>query len=161
HIAALLNLYEAHIDYHGTIEAYEKAKINVFTKQTASDFLVYNADDSRVVKAIEQSKAQLIPFSTTRKHPQGAWMEDGIIYFKEEKIIETKDIVLVGEHNYENILAAVSIALLSGATKAGIHKVLQTFSGVKHRLQYVRTVNGRLFYNDSKATNILATQKAL
>src|SRR5699024_5668356 len=90
HIAALLNLYEAHIDYHGTIEAYEKAKINVFTKQTASDFLVYNADDSRVVKAIEQSKAQLIPFSTTRKHPQGAWMEDGIIYFKEEKIIETK-----------------------------------------------------------------------
>lgn len=161
HIAALLNLYEAHIDYHGTVEAYEKAKMNMFTQQTETDFLVYNADDARVVNAVEHSVAQLIPFSTRERQLDGAWMENGCIYFKEEEIMEIKDIVLVGEHNYENILAAVSVSLLSGATKAGIRQTLKTFTGVKHRLQYVTNVNERLFYNDSKATNILATQKAL
>src|SRR5699024_802173 len=71
------------------------------------------------------------------------------------------DVLLVGEHNMENILAAVSIAMIMGATVAGIQQVLQTFSGVKHRLQFVKTINGRSFYNDSKATNMLATEKAL
>src|SRR5690625_6667576 len=89
----------------------------------------------------------------------GAWADETGIYFKNEKIIAKKDIVLVGTHNLENILAAVCAAKLSGATNAGIRKALTTFSGVKHRLQFVSNINNRLFYNDSKATNILATQK--
>ena len=161
HIAALLNLYEAHIDYHGTREAYDEAKKNVFKRQTEEDFLVYNLDDERVVKAVEEAKAKLVPFSTKEKQIDGAWIDNGTIYFKDEAIISLDEVVLVGEHNYENILAAISVAILSGATKNGIQQVLTTFSGVKHRLQYVTTINGRLFYNDSKATNILATQKAL
>src|SRR5699024_40683 len=83
------------------------------------------------------------------------------IYFKNEKVMSLSEVVLVGEHNIENILAAVSISILNGATKEGIRHVLSTFSGVKHRLQFAANVNDRLFYNDSKATNILATQKAL
>src|SRR5699024_10169654 len=75
--------------------------------------------------------------------------------------IDRDEIVLVGEHNLENILAAISAAKLSGATNEGIQKVLTSFTGVKHRLQFVKKINDRLFYNDSKATNILATQKAL
>src|SRR5690625_7400249 len=91
----------------------------------------------------------------------GAWADETGIYFKNEKIIAKEDIVLVGTHNLENILAAVCAAKLSGDNNEGIRKVLTTFSGVKHRLQFVANINDRLFYNDSKATNILATQKAL
>ena len=160
-IAALLNLYEAHIDYHGSVENYVRAKMNVFMQQTEEDFLVYNADDPKVKEVVQHCKATLVPFSTKETLSNGAMIANGTIYFKGEEIISLKDVVLVGEHNYENILAAIAVALLSGATKEGIRKVLTTFSGVKHRLQYVTTINGRLFYNDSKATNILATQKAL
>ena len=160
-IAALLNLYEAHIDYHGSVENYVRAKMNVFMQQTEEDFLVYNADDPKVKEVVQHCKATLVPFSTKETLSNGAMIDNGTIYFKGEEIISLKNVVLVGEHNYENILAAIAVALLSGATKEGIRKVLTTFSGVKHRLQYVTTINGRLFYNDSKATNILATQKAL
>lgn len=161
HIAALLNLYEAHIDYHESVENYVRAKMNVFMQQTEEDFLVYNADDPKVKEVVQHCKATLVPFSTKETLSNGAMIDNGTIYFKGEEIISLKNVVLVGEHNYENILAAIAVALLSGATKEGIRKVLTTFSGVKHRLQYVTTINGRLFYNDSKATNILATQKAL
>lgn len=160
-IAALLNLYEAHIDYHGSYENYVKAKMNLFLKQTEADYLVYNADDPKVREVVKLAKAKLIPFSTHEKLSNGATIENGIIYFQGKEIIALKDVVLVGEHNYENILAAVAVSTLAGATKEGIRRVLTTFSGVKHRLQYVTTINGRKFYNDSKATNILATQKAL
>lgn len=160
-VAALLNLFEAHLDYHGSIEAYIDAKKHVFMNQTAEDFTVYNLDDEKVVTAIKESNATLVPFSIVEKHINGAWLDSEYMYFKEEPIIRLKDIVLVGDHNKQNILAAIAIAMLMGATKAGIYQVLTTFSGVEHRLQYVANKNERLFYNDSKATNMLATEKAL
>ena len=160
-VAALLNLFEAHLDYHGTVENYNRAKMNIFKNQTESDFLIYNADDPIVKEVIHEAKSTLIPFSAKTVQPDGAYVLDGDVYFKDEKIISLSEVVLVGEHNVENILAALSISLLNGATKEGIQYVLKTFSGVKHRLQFVAKINERLFYNDSKATNILATQKAL
>ncbi len=161
HISAILNLHEAHIDYHGSLENYIEAKKNIFLNQTKDDFLVYNADDQTVITAVQDAKATLIPFSVQQIQIDGAYIKDNFIYFKEEPIIALDQIVLVGRHNLENILAAVSVALLGGATIEGIQQALQTFSGVKHRLQFVCNLNERLFYNDSKATNILATQKAL
>ncbi len=160
-VAALLNLFEAHLDYHGTVENYNRAKMNIFKNQTESDFLIYNADDPIVKEVINEAKSTLIPFSAKTVQPDGAYVLDGDIYFKDEKIISLSEVVLVGEHNVENILAALSISILNGATKEGVQYVLKTFSGVKHRLQFVAKINERLFYNDSKATNILATQKAL
>lgn len=160
-IAVLLNVYEAHLDYHKTIENYQQAKFNIFANQSEDDYLIYNADDKLLVEAVKQAKSILIPFSSTRKLYNGAWADESAIYFKEEKVIDKGEIVLVGDHNLENILAAVSASKLSGATNKGIHDVLTTFSGVKHRLQFVEKKNDRLFYNDSKATNMLATQKAL
>ena len=160
-IAVLLNVYEAHLDYHKTIENYEQAKWNVFKNQSADDYLIYNADDKKVVEAVKQAKSILVPFSIVKQVPEGAWADQSGVYFQGEKIIAKEEIVLVGDHNIENILAAICAAKLSGATNTGIRKVLTTFSGVKHRLQFVRKLNNRSFYNDSKATNMLATQKAL
>ena len=160
-VAALLNLFEAHLDYHGTIENYNRAKMNIFKNQTESDFLIYNADDPVVKEVIKEAQSTLIPFSASTVQLEGAYVLDGDIYFKNEKVMSLSEVVLVGDHNIENILAALSISLLNGATKEGVRHVLSTFSGVKHRLQFVANIKDRLFYNDSKATNILATQKAL
>ncbi|SDQ62920.1 UDP-N-acetylmuramoyl-L-alanine--D-glutamate ligase [Virgibacillus salinus] len=160
-IAVLLNIFEAHLDYHKTFENYKEAKCNVFANQSEDDFLIYNADDPVVSEAVLSAKSMKIPFSLKKRLNEGAWVDKTSIYFKSEKIIDKSDIVLVGAHNLENILAAISAAKLSGASNEGIREVLINFSSVKHRLQFVENIDGRLFYNDSKATNILASQKAL
>ncbi|WP_026570453.1 MULTISPECIES: UDP-N-acetylmuramoyl-L-alanine--D-glutamate ligase [Sediminibacillus] len=160
-ISVLLNLFEAHLDYHKSFENYKQAKAGIMKNQTEDDFIVFNADDREIADIAARSAAVKIPFSKTERMPEGAWCDDQYLYFRQEKVISLKEIVLVGSHNLENILAAVSAAKLSGADNDGIRQVLNTFTGVKHRLQFVSNVNGRLFYNDSKATNILATSKAL
>lgn len=161
HIAALLNLYEAHLDYHGSFSKYCDAKSNLFINQTEDDFLIYNYDDETVSNIVKKAKATLIPFSIKVPLNTGAWSDETNIYFKNETIIKKSEIVLVGDHNISNILAAVSIAKLSGIKNKSIQNVLRVFSGVKHRLQFVCKKQGRYFYNDSKATNILATEQAL
>jgi len=161
HIAVLLNIYEAHLDYHKTLENYKQAKFNIFKNQSEEDYLIYNVDNHSVNHGATSAKSIKIPFSTTQQLTSGAWIDDNYLYFNGEQIIRRHDIVLVGTHNLENILAAVCAAKLQGATNEGIRRVLTSFSGVKHRLQFVEKVKGRVFYNDSKATNILATEKAL
>ncbi len=161
HIAALLNLHDAHLDYHGSVANYEQAKKNIFKNQTESDFLIYNADDKRVCAAIKNSVSTLIPFSTEKKLLNGAWVDERYIYYKSEKFIEKNKVALVGEHNIKNILAAICMSMLLGASMESIKKVLTSFTGVKHRLQFVKEIRNRLFYNDSKATNLLATEIAL
>lgn len=160
-IAVLLNIYEAHLDYHKTFENYTAAKCNIFKNQTEKDYVVFNADDPIIMNEISHAKGRLVPFSVKNMTEDGAYISSGKIYFRGEEIIHVDDVVLVGNHNLENILAAVAAAKLRGAENEAIRNVLATFSGVKHRLQYVETIEGRKFYNDSKATNILATQKAL
>lgn len=161
HIAALLNLYEAHLDYHGSFSNYSEAKANIFKNQTENDFLVYNFDDFEVKKIVERSKGALVPFSIKTPLEHGAWSDGENLYFKKEKIINLSEVVLVGDHNVSNILAAIAISKLKGVSNESIIKVLKVFSGVKHRLEYVSNKHGRFFYNDSKATNILATEQAL
>ncbi|AWC33470.1 UDP-N-acetylmuramoyl-L-alanine--D-glutamate ligase [Bacillus cytotoxicus] len=160
-IAAFLNLFEAHLDYHGTKKEYGLAKANIFKNQTAADYSVINADDADVMELSANSKGQKILFSTTKEIEDGACIKENALYFKGEKVVEIKDIVLPGKHNLENILAAMSIAKLLGVANEAIVAVLKRFTGVKHRLEYVTTIHNRKFYNDSKATNILATEKAL
>ena len=160
-IALFLNLFEAHLDYHKTVDNYLEAKSRIFLNQTADDYLIYNADDARISAAVQDAKSKKVPFSMKQQCKDGAWITETAVYFQDDKIIDRKDIALVGDHNLANILAAVSAAKLAGATDEGIRAVLSVFSGVKHRLQFVTKLHDRLFYNDSKATNILATQKAL
>lgn len=161
HVAVFLNLYEAHLDYHKTMEHYGFSKSQIFANQDENDYLVYNADHKAVISLATQAKSNLIPFSLKEKQPNGVWRDKQWLYFKDERIIPLKEITLVGEHNLENIMAAVAAAKLSGASNDGIHKVLTTFTGVEHRMQFVREVDDVRFYNDSKATNLLATSKAL
>lgn len=160
-IAILTNLYEAHLDYHGNTQEYWKAKANITKYQTESEFFVVNADQEQALELAQCSNAQIIPFSTKQIIENGAYVNDQAIWFRQERIIDLKDIVLPGEHNLENILSSISAAKLSGVDNEAIFRVLNTFKGVKHRLQYIREYEGRKFYNDSKATNILATTKAL
>ena len=104
-IAVLLNIFEAHLDYHKSFKNYTLAKCNIFKNQSETDYLVYNADDSTIVQYICDAKSKLIPFSIHKKVENGAYIEDNYIYFKDEKVIHTDEIVLVGSHNLENILA--------------------------------------------------------
>ncbi|MFC4404669.1 UDP-N-acetylmuramoyl-L-alanine--D-glutamate ligase [Gracilibacillus xinjiangensis] len=160
-VSVLLNIFEAHLDFHNNLENYQNAKAKIFENQTEEDFLVYNADDERTVKMIQSAKSKTVPFSRKKKLDHGAILHNGEIYFRNEKIINYKEVALVGTHNLENILAATAVAKIAGIPSSAIRAVLTTFIGVSHRLQFVKNVDDRLFYNDSKATNILATTKAL
>ncbi|MEE6131221.1 UDP-N-acetylmuramoyl-L-alanine--D-glutamate ligase [Priestia aryabhattai] len=160
-ISLFLNLFEAHLDYHGTKEEYAQAKANIFKNQTQDDFAVVNMDDSEVKKASKSIAAQIVPFSVNEEVKDGAYLLNNQLYFRNEAVMNVKDVVLPGKHNLENILAAIAVVKLLGCSNEAIYRVLTTFAGVKHRVQYVTTINKRKFYNDSKATNILATKVAL
>ncbi|OAT83374.1 UDP-N-acetylmuramoyl-L-alanine--D-glutamate ligase [Bacillus sp. MKU004] len=161
HIAIITNLYEAHLDYHGDLGEYWHAKANITKNQTEDDYLIINYDQEHLVKTVGFTKASIIPFSTTQEVEGGAYIKAGGIYFKKERIGDLSSVVLPGAHNLENILCAVAAAKLYGVSNESIMSVLGKFAGVKHRTQFVKEVNGRKFYNDSKATNTLATKSAL
>lgn len=160
-IAIVTNLYDAHLDYHGTRQEYWGAKGNITKNQTEADYLIVNGDQLQCQELAKQSQAKVYYFSTSKKLDEGAYLENGWVMWGEEQVVLQKDIVLPGVHNLENILSAVAAAKLSGVSNQAIYQVLSTFKGVKHRLQYIAEIEGRRFYNDSKATNILATSKAL
>ncbi|WP_017379353.1 UDP-N-acetylmuramoyl-L-alanine--D-glutamate ligase [Paenisporosarcina sp. TG-14] len=160
-ISILINLYESHLDYHGTFENYADAKFAVTKNQTNEDLFIYNADQPAVVKYAELTKAKLLPFSTKGRRAEGISADATTIYWLGEPYLERKTIALPGEHNLENILTAVATSILMGCPKGTIQHVLTSFTGVKHRTQFVREWKKRKFYNDSKATNTLATKSAL
>ncbi|SFE40946.1 UDP-N-acetylmuramoyl-L-alanine--D-glutamate ligase [Alteribacillus iranensis] len=159
--SVLLNIFDAHLDYHGTREDYEKSKGKLFTNLTSKDHAVYNVEDPVVKGLAEESDAALIPFSVSGMTRSGAYVSNHSFYFKGEEIIPVHEVMLPGKHNHENILAAIAASILHGADIAAIRKVLREFSGIEHRLQYIGSRYGRKVYNDSKATNILSTQKAI
>ncbi|WP_366162847.1 UDP-N-acetylmuramoyl-L-alanine--D-glutamate ligase [Bacillus infantis] len=160
-IAILTNLYDAHLDYHGTRHEYFEAKANITKNQTEEDYFIINADQEAVVQLAEKSRARIVPFSVSRVLDAGAFVKDGWICFNGEPVMKREDASLPGDHNLENILSSIAAAKLSGVDNKAIFKVMSSFAGVKHRLQYIGEVDGRKFYNDSKATNILATKNAI
>lgn len=160
-IAIITNLYDAHLDYHGTRKEYIEAKANITKNQTDLEYLIVNSDQEETVEIAHHSKARIIPFSTKKELNEGAYLCDGWLMFNHEKVMEIDKIALPGVHNLENILSAMAAAKLTGVENSAIQEVLRTFTGVRHRLQYVTEIAGRKFYNDSKATNILATINAL
>lgn len=160
-IAILTNLYDAHLDYHGTFDEYAKAKFHITKNQTEDDYLIYNADQDVVVEWAKQSKAKKIPFSIKGVTKEGISADDTTIYWQGEPFIQREIIALPGKHNLQNILASLAACQIYGCDKSAMEEVLKTFTGVRHRTQFVREWNGRKIYNDSKATNCLATKVAL
>lgn len=161
HIAIWTNLYEAHLDYHGSADSYAEAKAKITKNQTETDFLIYNADQPEIQRFIGNTNATLVPFTTKGRSAEGISADSEFIYWLGEAIIPRKKITLPGSHNLENILSATAAALLYGCERGAIESVLSSFTGVRHRMQFVTEYDGRKFYNDSKATNTLATKSAL
>ena len=159
-IAVITNLMPTHLDYHGSFEEYASAKWNIQKNMAADDYLVLNFNQDWAKEMASQTQATVVPFSTTEK-VDGAYLEGDVLTFRGEAIIKVDEIGVPGSHNVENALATITVAKLRGIDNQTIKEVLSAFGGVKHRLQYVGRVNEVAFYNDSKSTNILATQKAL
>jgi len=160
HISLILNITEAHLDYHTDIAEYRQAKINLIKKQRETDYFVCNFDDEFIMSQLWQTKAKIVPFSLKEK-TDGSYIVDEDLYYENEFIINTKDILLKGDHNLQDVLGAVAVCKIYGATNEAIVAVLKSFSGVAHRLQFVKEVDGVKYYNNSKATNVIATQTAL
>lgn len=160
HIAVITNLMPTHIDYHGSFEDYVAAKWNIQKNMTDADFMVLNFNQDLSKELAQKTQATVVPFSTLER-VDGAYLENGTLYFKGEAVIKADEIGVPGSHNIENALATIAVAKLSGIANDAIKETLSHFGGVKHRLQALGEVRGVKFYNDSKSTNILATQKAL
>jgi UDP-N-acetylmuramoylalanine--D-glutamate ligase len=166
-IAVILNITPDHLDRHGTFENYAMAKERISAAQTAADSLVLNADNHRTAEAAQRSSARVYWFSLQGPVEQGAWVENQQVVYRAamddaiEPIMPVEKIPLKGEHNVENVLAAVCAARLAGVSASVIAGSIAAFHAVEHRLEYVATVNGVEYYNDSKATNVDASAKAI
>lgn len=164
-IAVVLNVTPDHLDRHYSFENYATAKARVFENQTVEDFAVLNADDHTCVEMISKTKAQVYWFSRLREIEHGTFAGDGWIFWRNGKgkreIMPVSDISLKGAHNLENVLAGVCVGMLAGVKPSDIRKAVAQFKAVEHRLEYVATIRGVEYYNDSKATNVDATIKAL
>lgn len=166
-IACMLNLYETHLDYHGTLEDYIASKAKLFGNQTEDDIAVLNWDDPVCRQLIPSIKASVLPFSLKETLPMGVYVDQSsrIVYRDRsggtQVIVPVQELGIPGNHNVENAMAAVAVALSAGASALAIAKVLREFHGVEHRTEFVKEVRGVRFYNDSKATNPTAAIKAM
>ncbi|HXE07021.1 MAG TPA: UDP-N-acetylmuramoyl-L-alanine--D-glutamate ligase [Acidobacteriaceae bacterium] len=167
HIAVVLNITPDHLDRHGSFENYAAAKARITENQTADDFLVLNAEDKPTQMVAAKTRAQIFWFSPRRPIKQGAFVHGESIAFlpreggKAEPIMPVAEVPLKGAHNVENALAAICAARLAGIPAASIRESVRSFKAVEHRLEFVASIRGIDFYNDSKATNVDATKKAL
>jgi UDP-N-acetylmuramoylalanine--D-glutamate ligase len=166
-IAVILNITPDHLDRHGSFENYIRAKERIFAVQTAEDCLVLNADNTPCEEAASRAAARVYWFSIEHPVSQGAWFEQGSLVYRSaadaatEYVMPSRGIPLKGAHNVENVLAAVCAARLAGVPVEAIRRAIENFRAVEHRLEYVATRNGVEYYNDSKATNVDATAKAV
>ncbi|HEY1463772.1 MAG TPA: UDP-N-acetylmuramoyl-L-alanine--D-glutamate ligase [Terriglobales bacterium] len=164
-VAVILNITPDHLDRHRTFETYVNAKARIFENQKSEDFTVLNADDETCVSLARRTQGKVFWFSRRNEVEQGAFVQKDKIVFRssegDRQILSLSEIPLKGNHNVENVLAAVCAGILMGCNPAKIREAIQNFKAVEHRLEYVATVRGVDYYNDSKATNVDATIKAL
>jgi UDP-N-acetylmuramoylalanine--D-glutamate ligase len=166
-IAVILNITPDHLDRHGSFERYVAAKERIFARQVAGDALVLNGDDRVVQMCASRAKSDVFWFSGTKAVRRGAFVRDGVIVWVEkeggvtEPVMPVSEVHLKGAHNIENVLAAVCAARLAMIPAESIRASVAGFKAVEHRLEFVRALRRVEFYNDSKATNVDATMKAV
>lgn len=160
-ISVLTNISEAHLDFHGSYDIYKSVKRRIFNHHTKSDTAILNLDDKEVLKLTNDIDSTKKYFSSSSLNKLGCTIDDGYIYYNNDKIISLNEVKIKGKHNYENAMAAIAVVKELGVENEVIISVLKTFGGVEHRMEYFKTINNIDFYNDSKATNITSTQTAL
>ena len=163
-IATITNISEDHIDWHGTFDDYIESKINISKNQDEDDYIIINHEDKILQDHKSSYKAKIYEFSSKNEVKRGIFLKDSTIYLKDEKIeklIDVDDLLIIGNHNYENIMAASLCAYLFGIDISDIKKALKTFNSIEHRLEYVDTISGIKVYNDSKGTNVDSSVKAI
>src|SRR3954471_11894796 len=164
-ISVILNITPDHLDRHRTFENYVAAKARIFENQSSADSAVLNDDDAACDALAKGLNSQIFWFSRKKEAPNGAFVRGGNIVWKsksgETNVLAVSDIPLKGSHNVENVLAGVAVAMLAGCSSERIREAVKQFKAVEHRLEFVSHINGVDYYNDSKATNVDATMKAL
>jgi UDP-N-acetylmuramoylalanine--D-glutamate ligase len=163
-VGVLLNITPDHLDRHGSLEEYGRAKARIFENQTEEDAAVLNADDPAAPR-YAPLRPPVFWFSRGRQVASGCFLRDDEIVFRrdgtETVLVRRRDIGLRGDHNVENVLAAAAAATLVGVEPPAIAEGVRSFAGVEHRIEFVATISGVEYFNDSKATNVDATLKAL
>jgi UDP-N-acetylmuramoylalanine--D-glutamate ligase len=162
-IAVLLNITEDHLDRYADFDHYRRAKERIFEAQQASDFAVLNRDDPLVWALRERLRAHVVSFGFS-ECVDGVFARPGTIVWRDgtnEEAYPLARVKIQGVHNVENIMAALAAAKLAGVPRAAVQQALESFSGLEHRLEFVRAVAGVCYYNDSKGTNVGAVVKSL
>ena len=161
-IATIINLTPDHLETMGSLDAYYKSKTEVYRNMKDDDVFIVNGDDEILREYLNRypPKCQLVDVSLDRDDTY-SYIKDGFMYVNEESILPLDRIHLVGKHNRQNIIIAITIARLLGISVDDIVKTIDSFQGVEHRIEYVRTLDGVTYYNDSKGTNTDATITAL
>ncbi len=159
-VGVMTNLSPAHIDFLKSFENYKRVKAKLFKNQTNEDVAILNIDNDDVMNETKNIRSNTKYFSS-KKEINGCYLKDNNIYYYDEKVISRDDIFIAGLHNVENCMAAIMVVKEFGVSNEVIKKVISEFRGVEHRLEYVDTVNGVRYYNDTEATNIKCTQIAL
>ncbi len=166
HIGAILNIKEDHIDWHGSFDDYIASKLKLAANQDENDFLVINHEDEISQNHIKDFKAQVYEFSSRNMVDRGLFLDGNMICLRNggcniTEILDVRDLSVIGRHNYENVMAAILLTYLYGLDLVDIVKAIKTFKSISHRLEYVRTLCGIDFYNDSKGTNVDSSVKAI
>ena len=165
HIGAILNISPDHIDWHGSYEDYINSKFNIAKNQDNNDYLIINHEDEILSKNKDKFKANIYEFSSKREVTKGLYLENDKIIFSEAdkkiEILDVKDLKIIGNHNYENLMAAILETYLFGLDFEQIARASKTFVSIEHRLEFVDEVRGVKIYNDSKGTNVDSSIKAI
>lgn len=165
HISAVLNITPDHLNRHKTMDVYIAMKERVFAKQTAADFCILNHGDETCRKMADKTAAKVFFFDSSETLAEGIYLDGDAIEVRwgaiNETLIHVDELQILGVHNYENVMAAAAMAICAGISLDAIRKVLKEFAGVAHRIEYVATVDGVDYYNDSKGTNVDASIRAV
>ena len=164
-VSAILNITPDHLNRHHTMECYAHTKEMISYNQNRKDVCVLNYDDEILREFGKQCSAEVVWFGRINKPDIGAFMDGEMIKYTDgmtqTDILNVKDMNLIGTHNYENVMAAICITKALGIPDETIVSVIKGFKAVEHRIEYVATKNGVMYYNDSKGTNPEAAVKAI
>lgn len=160
-ISVLTNISEAHLDFHGSYDAYKSMKKRIFNHHSKNDVAILNFNDKEVLELTKDIESNKKYFSSNSSNQVECSIIDGYICYNGEEIMALSEIKIKGQHNYENIMAAIAVVKELGVDNNILISVLREFGGVEHRMEYINTIDNIEFYNDSKATNIKSTQIAL